>query len=90
MNHTITMWISTFLAVFMMDLCWAIYIRQVDKGNALNAGLWASFLFLTAAVATVSYVSDPWLMIPATAGAFLGTVAGVIKNRRADAVGIEP
>jgi hypothetical protein len=82
-------YVATFVALFITDLCWAVYIRQVKENNPLNAALWAAFLFLTGAGAVVSYVENPKLLAPATAGAFFGTLVGVLKNRRDAARGVE-
>lgn len=79
--------LAAFVALFITDLCWAVYIEQVKRGNALNSALWSVFLFLTGASAVISYTTDPWLLIPAAAGAFAGTFAGVVKNRRDSARG---
>lgn len=70
-------WIATFVAMFCTDFAWSLYVAAVRDREALAAGAWAVALFLLGAVAVLGYVRDRWLLIPATAGAFLGTVAGV-------------
>lgn len=89
MMHAALPYAATFVAVFVLDLCWVYYVRQVDRGTPMAAGLWASFLFLTSAAATVSYVENPKLLVPAVAGAFFGTVVGVKRARRAAKLGVE-
>lgn len=74
--------VGAFTALFLTDLCWAIYIEQVKQRNAMNAALWSVFLFGTGAAGVISYTTDPWLLFPAAAGAFFGTLVGVIKNHR--------
>jgi hypothetical protein len=76
-------YLATFCAVFALDLCWVFYIEHVKKHQGGQASLWAAFLFLTSAGATISYVDNPYLLIPATAGAFFGTLAGVERTKRA-------
>lgn len=80
--NPVTMWLATFAAVFALDLCWAYYIRALERGSALTAATWSCFLFLTAAGATISYVDNPMLLIPAVAGAFFGTLVGAIRSRK--------
>lgn len=75
-------WLVTFLAVFVTDIAWAIYIRRVNADDTLKSVLWAMFLFGTGAVGTIGYTSNPVLLIPALAGAGLGTYVGVLWNKR--------
>jgi hypothetical protein len=82
MMNAFLLWAATFAATFALDITWVFYIRNVEAGRALSSASWAAFLYLTAAAATVSYVQDPWLLIPATAGAFLGTLFGVMRSKR--------
>jgi hypothetical protein len=80
--HTALLWFGTFCATFALDLCWVYYIRQVERGNPVAAASWAGFLYLTAAGATVGYVENPWLLVPSTAGAILGTFTAVTYAKR--------
>ena len=66
-----------FLCTFLADVCWARYIGHVGTGNRWHAAAWAASLFILGAVPVVGYTKNPWLLIPAVLGAFLGTVAGV-------------
>lgn len=68
---------SAFSAMFLTDLCWAAYIASVKTNSAIAASWWAVALFLLGAVAVLGYTRDRWLLIPAAAGAFLGTWVGV-------------
>lgn len=74
--------LAVFLAVFITDVAWAIYINKVKDAKPLPSSLWATFLFGTGAIGTIGYTKDPWLLIPALLGAFAGTCAGVLWNRR--------
>ncbi len=66
-------WITTFLAVFVADVCWTYWGRRIKDGAPHVAANWAAILFLTSGYATISFVGNFWLLIPATAGAWLGT-----------------
>lgn len=70
-------WLWVFIAMFATDVCWALYVRRTKDGNAFAAANWAVLLFVTGAVATITYVKDPWLLIPAMVGAWLGTFATI-------------
>ncbi len=73
--------IIAFVAMFVTDICWAVYVVSVKNDDAFRSSLWALFLFLCGSVAVIGYTSNPWLLIPAGAGAFAGTYAGVLMNR---------
>lgn len=70
------------MALLVTDICWAIYISKVGDKNPLQSALWAVFLFLSGAVAVIGYTTNPWLLIPAGAGAFCGTYLGVWFGNR--------
>jgi hypothetical protein len=70
-------WLVAFVALFVADLCWVLTVRKVRDNSALAAGLWAMALFLATAVGIISFTADPVLLIPALAGTFVGTYAGV-------------
>lgn len=70
-------WLAAFAALFVADVCWVLTVRKVRDDSALGAALWAVALFLATAAGVISYTTDPWLLIPASAGTALGTWAGV-------------
>ncbi len=76
------LWVIAFLACFAMDFCWVFYVRRVKDGDPLKSALWAVALFLTAAVGTISYVTNHWLLIPGALGGFIATYIGVKWDSR--------
>jgi hypothetical protein len=74
--------VIVFLALCITDVCWAYYINKVKDGSPLHSAKWAVFLYLTGSVGTISVVNDPWLVIPASLGAFCGTYLAVWFNKR--------
>ncbi len=74
--------IIVFLSLFITDIAWAMYIDKVKNGTPMSSALLATFMFGVMAVGTISYVKNPWLLIPALFGAFAGTYVGVIINNR--------
>lgn len=78
-NHPL-MYLVVFGVLFIVDIAWSFYINSVKNGSAAKAASWAAFMFGIQAVATISYVSNPLLLIPATIGGFLGTYVGVSLN----------
>lgn len=72
-----TLWAAVFAAMFVLDFVWARYTAAITARWALCAGFHAITITAINGAATISYVANPWLLIPAIAGAFLGTVVAV-------------
>lgn len=70
-------WLIVFAAVFALDYAYAIYTRAVTAKRAFASGIYASVIILLTGAAAIGYTADPWLLIPAMAGAFSGTVLAV-------------
>lgn len=75
-------WLVIFSALTVTDVCWGYYINKVKEGKALPSAVWSVLLYLTGSIAVVGWVKDPWLLIPAAAGAFVGTYISVWLNKR--------
>lgn len=75
-------WILVFIAMLITDVCWTFAIRRIKEGNALKAAMWNGFLMFTSAFATVSYVTNIWLLVPTIAGAMVGTYIAVKWDTR--------
>lgn len=81
-NRETWSWIVAFGAMFLTDACWAFYVATVKDGAALAAAGWSVALFLLGAVAVIGYTKDRWLLVPASAGAFCGTLVAVALQAR--------
>ncbi len=75
--------LAIFAAMFSVDLCWVFYVKKVQHDSPFKASCWAVFLFLTSSIVVIGFTSDPWLLIPASVGAFAGTWVGVLLNKEA-------
>lgn len=75
-------WLVAFVALFATDVCWALYVAKVKQGSAYAAATWAVALFLMGGIAVLGYTSNPWLLIPSAAGAFVGTLVGIWIEQR--------
>lgn len=72
-----TTWLLAFLCMAATDLCWVWCVRKVRDDRALQAGVWAVAQFTTYAIAILLCVEKMEFLIPAAAGAFVGTASGV-------------
>jgi hypothetical protein len=69
--------IGVFIALFLLDFVWAKYTyAMTERRRVMSAGL-ASVLILLSGGAAIGYTSDPWMLIPAMLGAFVGTWVAV-------------
>ena len=68
-----------FLAVAALDVAWARYTRAVGGRKATRAAVWAVAIYALGALVTIEYVREPWLLVPAVAGAFIGTWIGTVR-----------
>jgi len=75
-------YIFVFFLLFFLDIAWSFYINKVKDGSALQAASCAAGLFGLGAISTISYVQNPYLLIPAVMGAFCGTYVGVLLNKK--------
>lgn len=64
---------GVFLAMFATDMMWAMYTRQVADRKPLAAAAASVGLLVMGALVTLSYVTNPILLLPAAAGGFAGT-----------------
>ena len=66
-----------FAVMFCLDFVWARYVQACQDKRAIPAASLGAMLVLLNGVVTISYVADPWMLIPIVAGAFAGTWTGV-------------
>lgn len=66
-------WAFVFTATVIMDIVWAEWSKAVTAKRAELAGHYAAALIVCSAFVTIEFVHNHWLMIPAGAGAWIGT-----------------
>lgn len=73
--------IAVFAAMAALDYVWAYYTRAIQAHAALSAASWAVGITVLSGIAQFGYIHNPWLLIPAAAGAFVGTFAAIRWRR---------
>jgi hypothetical protein len=68
---------AAFFAMFFTDVFNAYYIQAIQQSRALKASIWAAVLYILYASALIGSAHNPYLLIPAVIGAFVGTYVGV-------------
>lgn len=66
-----------FLALFVTDIIWALYIRWAANGKALRAALSSILIYVIGAFTFGEFIKDAWVLIPASMGCFAGTYATI-------------
>ena len=70
-----------FLSFVWLDFAWAEYMSAVSKKHAHRAGMWSGVITIIAGFGAIQYVDNNWLLIPAVAGGYLGTVIAVRREQ---------
>lgn len=70
-------YIIIFIALFITDIIWALYIRWSAQGKALKAGLASILIYVIGAFTIGEFIKDVWVLIPASIGCFAGTYATI-------------
>ena len=75
-------YITTFFAIFLLDIVYTYYLRCVTNDNMLGASSWSVACCILGSVAVINYTTNHWLMIPACLGAFCGTYVGMKMKKK--------
>jgi hypothetical protein len=70
---------AVFVAYFLIDILYALYVISVGKRAAFQAAVISSMLYSLAAYGVVTYSKNFLYVIPLALGAFLGTYV-VVKR----------
>ena len=73
-------YIIVFLSMFVVDVFYAIYLKSIENNKPIFASFMATIVFFVASIATIGYIDNHWLLVPACMGAFAGTWVGVMYN----------
>jgi peptidoglycan biosynthesis protein MviN/MurJ (putative lipid II flippase) len=71
-----------FLAYFLVDALFVVYMKEVEKNHPLRAGVTAALMYVFYAYGVVSYTKDSIFIIAIAAGSFLGTALVVYWQNR--------
>lgn len=79
------MWLKAlgvFLSMTIVDFSWAVYVKAVADERIVLAGVYAMVIVFFGAFTAISYVEDKWMLVPAMAGAFVGTLMSIAFTKR--------
>ncbi len=75
-------WILTFLALFIIDFVYILYLKSAEQNKRINAGFWAAVIFFISSQVVINYTSNHMLIFPACLGAFFGTCFGLNFSKK--------
>lgn len=70
-------WVWVFFATALIDVLWTRTVAATAARKALPAASWGTALYVVGNLVTLSVVGDPVLLLPGSAGAFVGTYLAV-------------
>lgn len=68
---------SVFVAYVLLDFVFARYNIACVQRRVAAASTWSMLIVVFGGYITIKFVSDPWMLIPAALGAFVGTYISV-------------
>jgi hypothetical protein len=71
-----------FGSLFCLDLVYGAYTIALVERKEHKAGALAGVLIVLSGGAAIAYVNNPWLLIPAAFGGYMGTWLSVNLDRR--------
>ena len=75
-------YLTTFFAIFLLDIVYTYYLRCVQYDQALKASTWSVACYILGSVAVINYTTNHWLILPAIVGAFCGTFVGMKLKKK--------
>ena len=77
----VLMWLLAFIVMTALDYIWAKYNQATVHRQQWRAGAYAVLIYAFGAFGVISYTHDWTLLIPACAGAFVGTVLATRQHK---------
>lgn len=74
--------IKVFILMFVLDVIWVRCVWSVHEGSAWVAAAWSTAFYIVSTLVVLDVVKQPWLILPAAAGAYVGTFATIWWRRR--------
>lgn len=80
MTHWLLKALAVFTATAVVDVFWTAYTRGVSAGRSQVAALNSVAIVGLGSISIFAYVSDASMVIPAMAGAYVGTLIGMRRK----------
>ena len=70
-------YLAAFFGMFFTDVFYTYYLGAIQEKRAIASANWAAIVYVIASMLIIGYTDNPWLLIPAILGAWLGTYIGI-------------
>lgn len=79
----LTFWNMLFVCIstLLVDIVWAYYFIKIAQKNPHQSAFLSILIALTSAYVTISYVANPYFLIPVAIGAYIGTYFAVKRHK---------
>lgn len=85
--------LTAFFGMMILDIAFALYVIAAAANKAHIASLWAVLILLLNGVVILAYIDNNWMLVPAGAGAYVGTFIAIKlsggKNEKIKDAGVE-
>lgn len=72
--------LTTFVLMAVLDYVWAYYQRAINLRFPGRAAQLSATIIVLNALVVLSYADNPWMIVPAAVGAFVGTYFSVRRH----------
>lgn len=76
------LYILVFFSTLAADYAWTKYMMYAAEKRAHLAAFWSTLIIAFGAINVISYTTNKWLIIPALAGAYIGTFLPIWRANR--------
>ena len=73
---SVVIWV--FISIIISDIIWVFYIKYTAGSEKHKAGISAAAIYIFGGFVVIAFTSNPLYLIPASIGAYIGTVLAII------------
>ena len=79
--------ILVFFLTAIVDILWILYLKYAADRKAIKGGFYGMMIYLAAGINIISYTTHWLLLVPAAAGAFMGTSLAIKFQAKQEIIG---
>ena len=77
-------YLAAFVGMFFIDAVNAKYILSLQSDRPIVAANWSVIVYVSFSMIIIGYTTNPWLLLPAAVGGWLGTFVSVKYLKKKD------
>ncbi len=75
-------YVAVFVITLLVDIAWTKYLLRAAEKRAHPASMWSAVIVGLGGLNVLVYTQNPWALIPAAAGAYIGTWWTIKREKR--------